>query len=186
MPEGSGTVTLLLNRWRAGDSAAAGQLIDLVYGELHRIASREMCRERAGHTLQTTALVHEAYIRLCEGKAVNWADRAHFYAVAAQQLRRILVDHARKTRSEKRGGNVIRLSLLESDGAIASMDERLVAVDEALSRLEFLDEEAAKVVELRFFGGLTEAEAAEVLGISLATLKRDWDFARAWLTRHLS
>src|SRR3954447_7523564 len=104
MPEDSGTITLLLDRWRAGDSGAAGRLIDLVYGELHRIASREMGRERAGHTLQTTALVHEAYIRLCQGTPVNWANRAHFYAVAAQQLRRILVDHARRTQSEKRGG----------------------------------------------------------------------------------
>src|SRR5262245_48656013 len=186
MPEDSGPVTLLLNRWRAGDSAAAGRLMDLVYAELHRIASREMGRERAGHTLQTTALVHEAYIRLCHGDTVNWADRAHFYAVAAQQLRRILVDHARRTRSEKRGGDVLKLSLLDSDGPAASVDERLVAVDEALSRLESVDERAAKVVELRFFGGLTEAEAAQALGISVTTLKRDWEFARTWLTRQLS
>jgi RNA polymerase sigma factor (TIGR02999 family) len=186
MPEDGGTVTLLLNRWRAGDRAAAGQLIDLVYGELHRIAAREMGRERAGHTLQTTALIHEAYIQLCQRNPADWTDRAHFYAVAAQQLRRILVDHARRTQSEKRGGDVIKLSILDSDGPMASVDERLVAVDEALSRLQSLDERAAKVVELRFFGGLTEAEAAEALGISVATLKRDWEFARTWLTRQLS
>ena len=117
---------------------------------------------------------------------VDWKDRAHFYAVAAQQLRRVLVDHARRVQSEKRGGGVVKLALGESDGAIMELDEHVLAVDEALARLETLDRRAAKAVELRFFGGLNEAEAAAALQISVATLKRDWDFAKAWLTRQLS
>ena len=186
MDQDSGAVTLLLHRWRAGDHSAAERLIHLVYGELHRIAAREMHRERPGHTLQATALVNEAYIRLCQSEPVSWKDRAHFYAVAAQQLRRILVDHARKAHSEKRGGEIVKFSLLDSDAPSPTIDERLLAVDEALSHLESLDPRAAKVIELRFFGGLTESEAAEALGISLSTLKREWDFARTWLTRQLS
>ncbi len=157
----------------------------LVYGELHRIASREMRREHGEHTLQTTAIVHEVYLRLCGSVPVNWKNRSHFFAVAAQQLRRVLVDHARRVRSEKRGGGLVRLDFLESDGGLAAFDDRLLAVDEALTRLRMLDERAANAIELRFFGGLSETEAAEALSISVSTLKRDWDFARTWLASQL-
>jgi RNA polymerase sigma factor (TIGR02999 family) len=186
MPEDGGTITILLNRWRGGDKRAQSELMDLVYGELHRIAGRHMRRERGDNTLQTTAIVHEAFLRLCQADPISWADRAHFFAVAAQQLRRILVDHARRANAGKRGGECVRLPMLECDGAAVDPDDRVLAVDQALSRLESLDERAAKVVELRFFGGLTEAEAAEALQISVATLKRDWEFARVWLAGQLS
>lgn len=178
-------ITCLLGRWRAGEPEAASQLMDLVYRELHRIAAREMRREHGEHTLQTTAVVHEAYLRICRSEPIDWKDRAHFYAVAAQQLRRVLVDHARRVHSEKRGGDVVKLSLWDSDGPAIGMDERVLVVDQALGRLESLDPRAAKVVELRFFGGLSEAEAAEALQISVATLKRDWEFAKTWLAGQL-
>jgi RNA polymerase sigma factor (TIGR02999 family) len=160
--------------------------MELVYAELHQIASREMRREHGEHTLQTTALVHEAYLRLCGTSSVDWKDRSHFFAVAATQLRRVLVDHARRLNSDKRGGGVTKLSLWDSDGPAAAIDHRLLALDQALDRLEALDARAAKAVELRFYGGLSEVETAEALHISLATLKRDWDFARTWLTAELS
>src|SRR5437764_5046606 len=150
MAEQSHTITGLLDEWRRGNLEAANQLMELVYIELHGIASREMRRERAGHTLQTTALVHEAYLRLWGSAPIDWKDRAHFFAVAAQQLRRVLVDHARRVRSEKRGGGQIRLELLESDGGTWELDEQLLAVDESLTRLQALDERAAQVIELRF------------------------------------
>ena len=162
------------------------QLMELVYGDLHRIAAREMRREHGEHTLQTTAVLHEAYLRLFGSEPVEWKDRAHFYAVAARQLRRVLLDHARRAHCEKRGGSIVKVSLWESDGGALGLDERLLALDAALVRLEELDPRAAKVVELRFFGGLTEADAAEVLGISVATLKRDWDFAKTWLAAQLA
>lgn len=155
--------------------------MELVYGDLHRIAAREMRREQGEHTLQPTALVHELYLRLCGSQAVDCKDRAHFFALAARQLRRVLVDYARRTRSEKRGGGQIKVSIWDGDGATWALNERVLVVDEALGRLEALDERAARAIEMRFFGGLSETEAAEALGISLATLKRDWDFARAWL-----
>jgi len=183
----SHTITILLDRWRRGDREAADRLMELVYAELHRIAAREMRREHGQHTLQTTAVVHEAYVRIIKSEPIDWQDRAHFYAVAAQQLRRVLVDHARRQYSEKRGGGIFPLSLWESDGPAAiAINEHVLAVNEALTRLETLDPRAAKVVELRFFGGLNEAEAAEAVGISVATLKRDWDFAKAWLAGQLS
>jgi RNA polymerase sigma factor (TIGR02999 family) len=159
--------------------------MELVYTELHQIAARRMRRERGGHTLQATALVHEVYLRLCGSEAIDWQNRAHFFAVAAQQLRRILVDHARRRHSEKRGGGAITFSLHEGDGPVIDRDDRLLALDEALARLESLDERAAKVTELRYFGGLSEKEASEALGISVATLKRDWAFARTWLASQL-
>ncbi len=160
--------------------------MDLVYGELHEIAAREMRREHGEHTLQTTAIVHEAYLRICRSEPINWENRAHFYAVAAQQLRRVLVDHARRRRREKRGGGIPQFTILDSDGPTIVLDERVLAVNEALTRLESLDPRAAKAVELRFFGGLSETEAAEALGVSVATIKRDWDFAKAWLVGQLS
>jgi len=186
MAEDTHRITGLLGDWRAGDKTAADRLMELVYSELHAIAAREMRRERSEHTLQTTALVHEVYLRLFGDGAVECKDRAHFFAVAARQLRRVLVDHARRVRSEKRGGGQVRLSLEDSDGPVCHFDERVLAVDEALSRLQALDERAAKAVELRYFGGLSESEAAETLGVSIATLKRDWDFARTWLATQLT
>jgi RNA polymerase sigma factor (TIGR02999 family) len=177
-------ITGLLERWRLGDVEAANQLMELVYGDLHKIAAREMRREHSGHTLQTTAVLHEAYLRIFRSAPVEWKDRAHFFAVAAQQLRRVLLDYARRANSEKRGGGIVTLTLLDSDVGV-NIDERLLALDEVLVRLEGLDPRAAKVVELRFFGGLTESDSAEALGISLATLKRDWDFAKTWLTAQL-
>jgi RNA polymerase sigma factor (TIGR02999 family) len=185
MAQDSHSITGLLMEWRGGNREAANQLMELVYGELHRIASREMRRERPEHTLQTTALVHEMYLRLCGSGPVNWQDRAHFFAVAAQQLRRVLVDYARRVHSEKRGGGQVRLELRDSYGGAWEIDDRLLALDESLTRLQALDERAAKVIELRFFGGLSEAEAAEALDISVATLKRDWEFARTWLASRL-
>lgn len=179
-------ITRLLGDWRAGDKDAANRLMEVVYRELHQIASREMRRENAGHTLQTTALVHEAYVRLCGASPVDWKDRSHFFAVAARQLRRVLVDHARRSNSDKRGGSVTLLALRDSDAATVGIDHRLLALDQALERLEALDARAAQALELRFYGGLSEAETAETLQISLATLKRDWDFARTWLAAQLA
>ncbi len=179
-------ITGLLDRWRRGDAEAANQLMELVYSDLHRIAAREMRRERPGHTLQTTAVLHEAYLRIFRGEPVAWKDRAHFYASAAKQLRRVLLDHARRAHSEKRGGPGVKLSLGEFDVGDLGLDPRLLALNEALANLETLDPRAAKVVELRFFGGVSEKDAAEVLGISIATLKRDWDFAKTWLAAQLA
>lgn len=179
-------ITGLLDRWRLGDPQAANQLMELVYGDLHRIAAREMRRERPGHTLQTTAVLHEAYLRIFRGEPVAWKDRAHFYASAAKQLRRVLLDHARRAHSDKRGGQVVKLSLCEFDVVNLGLDARLLAMNEALDNLEALDPRAAKAVELRFFGGMSEKDAAEVLGISVATLKRDWDFAKTWLAAQLA
>ena len=182
----SHAITALLDRWRRGDQESANELMRLVYGELHRIAAREMRREHGEHTLQTTAVVHEAYLRICRSEPIDWKDRAHFYAVAALQLRRVLVDHARRVQSEKRGGGVVKAPLWDSDGPAICVDDRVLAVDQALDRLEALDLRAAKVVELRYFGGLSDEEAAEVLRISVTTLKRDWQFAKTWLTAQLA
>ena len=185
MADDTHEITGLLMDWRAGKSEASSRLMELVYGELHKMAARQMRRESGGHTLQTTALVHETYLRLCGSEPIDWQNRCHFFAVAAKQLRRVLVDHARRGKSEKRGGGQIKFSLAEADGPVVDRDERLLAIDESLARLETLDERAARVIELRFFGGLSEKEAAGVLGISVATLKRDWDFARTWLASQL-
>ena len=185
MSENTRPITALLQEWRSGNKEAANQVMELVYRELHHIAAREMRREWKEQTLQTTALVHEAYMRLHGSEPIQWTDRAHFFAVAARQLRRILVDHARRVRSEKRGGEYAKLPLLESDGHAWRLDDRLLDLDEALTQLQELDERAAKVIELRFFAGLTEEDAAKALDISIATLKRDWDFARTWLASRL-
>jgi RNA polymerase sigma factor (TIGR02999 family) len=179
------SITALLEQWRGGDKNAGDRIMELVYAELHRMAAKEMRREHGEHTLQTTALVHEAYLRLCGSEPVQFVDRAHFFAVAARQLRRVLVDHARRVRSERRGGGLVKVAFCDFDAGGCELDERLLAVDESLERLQTLDPRAAKVVELRYFGGLTEAEAAEALQISVATLKRDWDFARTWLANEL-
>jgi RNA polymerase sigma factor (TIGR02999 family) len=177
--------TTLLQDWRRGDSKAAEQVLAAVYQELRRLAAHYLRQERPDHTLQPTALVHEMYLRLCASQPVDWQSRAHFFAVAAQQLRRILINHARDRQSVKRGGKQMKLALNDVNGLAGDHEGDLLEVHEALDRLAKLDARAAQVVELRFFGGLTELEAAEVLGISTATVKRDWDFARAWLLGQL-
>jgi RNA polymerase sigma-70 factor (ECF subfamily) len=174
------TVTLLLEQLRAGDRGAESQLLQLVYPELRRIAGHYLRRERPGHTLQATALVNEVYVRVT-GQTREIQNRAHFLAVAAQAMRRILVDHARGHRAAKRGGLHEKVSLDHVDAASPIPDLKLLALDEALLRLSDWDARQAKVVELRFFGGMTEDEIGEVLGTSARTVKRDWKLARAWL-----
>jgi RNA polymerase sigma-70 factor, ECF subfamily len=179
-------LTHLLRSWSDGDQDALEKLTPLVYRELHRLAGRYMGGEKEGHTLQTTALVNEAYLRLIDWKNVQWQNRAHFFAVSAQLMRRILVDYARSHRYAKRGGGVRPMEL---DEAMVVSDENLrfvVDIDEALQRLAGSDPRSAKVVELRYFGGLSVDETAEVLKISPMTVTRDWQFARAWLTRELT
>jgi RNA polymerase sigma factor (TIGR02999 family) len=149
------------------------------------MAQRHLRDERRGHTLQPTALVHELYLKLFQGEPIDWQNRTHFLAVAAQQLRRIVVNHARDRQAQKRGGKRLKVSLSEVNGLAQPQDQDLLELDQALSRLEEVDARAPRVIELRFFAGLTEVEAAEALDISLATLKRDWAFGRAWLLRHL-
>ena len=179
-------VTQLLIGWSKGDKEALDKLLPLVYNELHRQAAAYLRRERAGHTLQTTALIHEAYVRLVDQKNVHWQNRAHFFGIAAQLMRRILVDHARTKKRVKRGGSDIRVSLSEVTIKASARDLDIVALDEALERLALIDEQQSRIVELRFFSGLTVEETAEVLGISPATVKRDWSMAKAWLHREIS
>jgi len=176
--------TDLLLRGRASPGVVEG-LLPLVYAELREMAGRQLRRENPGHTLSPTALVHEAYIRLVDQTRVEWQDRAHFFAVASQAMRRVLVDHARRHRAARRGGGVRPLALDEVEIPLHERAGVLVALDEALHRLERLDERMARVVELRFFGGLTEPEAAEVLGVAERTVRRDWVKARGWLLREL-
>jgi RNA polymerase sigma factor (TIGR02999 family) len=179
-------VTRLLQAWGGGDSAALERLMPLVYGELRRMARQYLRRERQGNTLQATALVNEAYLRLVDVTGVRWQDRAHFFAIAAQIMRRILVDAARARGSRKRGGGVERVDLNESIDALPELDNRLVDLDDALESLAQFDARKAKVVEFRFFGGLSVKETAEVLKISPESVKRDWKLARAWLMHELS
>ena len=179
-------VTQLLHQVSGGNRAAVDELTPLVYQELKRIAGGQLKGERPGHTLQATALVHEAYLKLVDQRAVNWQCRAHFFGVAAQLMRRILLDYAKSRGRLKRGGDVHKTSL---DEALVVAEDRasdLVLIDEALTRLEELDARQAKVVELRFFGGLSVEETAEAMGISAPTVKREWAMARAWLHRELS
>lgn len=178
--------TALLTEYRKGDPEAGKQLAVVVYQELRRLAQYYLQRERSDHTQQATALVHEAYVRLFSDGDCGWRDRAHFFNVAAQQMRRLLVDHARAAQADKRYGGKLRVSLEVLTDVAEEHDENLITLDEALGRFEVLYPRASQVVELRFFGGLTEEEAARVLGISTATLKRDWDFAKAWLYRQMS
>lgn len=184
IPEPS-EVTQLLRSWRAGDQDSLENLLPMVYDELRRLAGRYMHGERSGHTLQATALVHEAYMRLVNAE-VSWADRTHFFAVAARAMRRILVDHAKAKRRVKRGGDAVKLSLDEAVNVGEESSDTLVDLDEALDRLAAFDERKAKLVELHFFGGLTYDESAEALGISAATVHRDLRLAKAWLNRELS
>lgn len=178
-------VTELLRAWGSGDKSALEELTPLVYDELHRIARYHMSREDEGHTLQTTALINEVYLRLVDFGSVRWQDRAHFFAVSAQLMRRILVDFARSRGREKRGAGAVHLSLEEAPALGKQRDRELVALDEALKSLASIDERKSKVVELRFFGGLSVEETAEVLSVSAHTVLRDWKFAKVWLLREL-
>jgi RNA polymerase sigma-70 factor, ECF subfamily len=179
-------VTRLLKAWSTGDEAALAKLTPLVYRQLRAIARRYMAGERDGHILQTTALVHEAYVRLVDCGRVNWQDRAHFFAVSAQLMRRILIDFARSRGYLKRGGDVPHISLEEAPSVSNEPDVNLVALDDALKALAALDERKSKVVELKFFGGLNVEETAEVLRVSSDTVMRDWKLAKIWLLRELS
>ena len=179
-------VTQLLIGWGKGDKDALDQLIPIVYDELRRQAARYLRRERVGHTLQTTALIHEAYLRLIDQKNVQWQNRAQFFGIAAQLMRRILVDHARTKKRAKRGGSDIRVSLSDAEASVKDKELDVVALSEALDMLEQIDEQQSKIVELRFFSGLTVEETAAVLDISPATVKRDWSMAKAWLHREIS
>lgn len=183
MPE-SGITTLLL-RWSAGDSGALNELVPMIYSELRHIAARHLRAERAGHTLQTTALVHEAYVRLVDRDAVSLQTRNEFYAVAAQTFRRILVDHARKRNRHKRGGDAARVQFNEQIDVAENRGLDLVRLNDALEILSRLSPRQSQIVELKFFGGLEVEEIAEVVGVSPATVKRDWTAARAWLVREL-
>lgn len=178
-------VTTLLVRWRGGDKSALDQLMPLVYTELRRLAHHYLRQERPDHTLQSTALVHEAYARLTHQNLPEWQNRAHFFGVAAQLMRQILVDYARSHRASKRGGDVYKLALDDAAEQPQDVDLDIIALDEALKSLASLDSQQSKVVELKFFGGLSIEDTAEVLGISPSTVKRDWVTARAWLYREL-
>jgi RNA polymerase sigma factor (TIGR02999 family) len=175
-------LTLLLNRMCKGDRAAANEAADLVYRELHRIASREMWRERKGHTLQTTALVNEAYLRLAGPlNNVEIQNRGHFFALAARQMRRILVDYARSSQSERQAGGMVPLDPDRISLGVSEENIDVLLLNECLDELARMDPRAANVIELRYFGGYTDREVAEALGTSLATVRRDWEFARSWL-----
>src|SRR6266487_4387456 len=178
-------VTELLTRWSNGDDAALAELTPLVYEELRRLAHREMGAERPDHTLQTTALVNEAYLRLAGQSNPRWQDRAHFFAVAARGMRRILVSYARSQRSQKRGGGAARLELDEAAILSPEQSKEIVDLHEALERLGTLDSRKAQVVELKYFAGLNHDEIAEVMKISAVTVRRDWVFAKAWLHKEL-
>jgi RNA polymerase sigma factor (TIGR02999 family) len=179
-------ITELLKAWSNGEQEALEALIPLVYQELHRLAHRYMARERGGHTLQSTALVHEAYERLIDLKDVSWQNRAHFFAVSSQLMRRILVDYARTRRFHKRGGEWRQVPLNEALDVFRDRRTDIVALDDALLTLAGIDSRKARVVEMRFFGGLTATETAEVLHVSEETVLRDWKLAKVWLLRQLS
>jgi RNA polymerase sigma factor (TIGR02999 family) len=179
-------VSQLLQAWSDGNEEALDKLIPLVYEELHRLARHYMSGERAGHTLQTTELVNEAYVRLVDWKNVRWQNRAHFFGVAAQMMRRILVDFARSRHYAKRGGETRRVSLAEAAVVSTERGEDFIALDDALESLAAIDSRKGRIVELRFFGGLSVEETAEVLKISSRTVMREWSLAQAWLYRELS
>jgi RNA polymerase sigma factor (TIGR02999 family) len=178
-------VTTLLLEWRRGDATALDRLMPIVHGELRRLARRQLRREQPGHTLETGALVNEAYVRLVDLDRVQWQDRAHFFAMAARTMRRILVDHARARRSSKRGGGVTRIPLEPGIDRAAEAGTDVVALDDALTALSSRDPRKARVVELRFFGGLTVEETAAALHVSPETVMRDWRLAKAWLLRQM-
>jgi RNA polymerase sigma factor (TIGR02999 family) len=178
-------ITHLLKEWGEGDQQALDELTPLVYEELRQQAARYLRKERPNHSLQATALINEAFLRLIDVKDVQWQNRAHFFAIAANLMRRILVDHARRRDAEKRGGSQVCLTLDEGLAWASEPDVDLLAIDEALDRLAVIDEQQARIVELRFFSGLTVEETATALGISPKTVKRDWSVARAWLKREI-
>lgn len=179
-------ITQLLLAWGSGDKAALDALMPIVYDELRRLAKRYMRRQNPDHTLQTTALVNEAYLRLIDSSRVRWQDRTHFFAISAQLMRRILVDFARAKNSRKRGGEQIQITLDERIEAPFETETNLVELDEALQRLAKLSPRQSRIVELRYFGGLSEEEISETLAISTRTVRRDWSLARAWLYRELN
>lgn len=181
-----GRVTELLAAWRQGEEQAAGELLPLIYNDLKMRAARYLRHERADHTLQPTALVHEAYLRLVDQKGTVWQDRAHFFAIAAKMMRRVLLDHARKHLSEKRGGGMRPVDLDVAEELPALSMPELVALDDALNALAAFDKDRATLIELRYFAGLTVEETAEVMGCSTATVMRQWRTARAWLFAELS
>lgn len=182
----TGNLTGLLQRMQAGDKQAEEKAVGLVYEELHRIASRELRRERADHLLQTTALINEAYARLAGSKKTQIQNRGHFFAIASQQMRRILVDYARARDTQRRGGGAVNLDINDLQVGSAPKDIDLLLLDESLEKLNKIDPRAARVVELRFFGGYGDLEVVEALGVSLATVRRDWEFARAWLASRMN
>ena len=179
-------VTQLLVAWSAGEPAALDALLPLVNDELRRLARAYLRREGLGHTLQTSALVNEAYLKLIDQKQVQWQNRAHFFGLAAQLMRRILIDHARHHRYAKRGGGALQVSLDETTAVTAACAEELLAINEAVEKLAAMDARKGRLVELRFFGGLTEEETAEVMSISVPTVQREWRAAKAWLQRLLT
>lgn len=185
-PQPSQQITQLLLDWSDGDKAALDELMPIVFDELRQLASHYMRGQRAGHTLQTTALVNEAYLRLIDSSRVNWQNRAHFFAISAQLMRRVLVDFARARNSRKRGGDQIKVTLDDKIEARFEKETNLVELNEALENLAKFSERQSQIVELRYFGGLTEDEIAETLNISIRTVRRDWSAARAWLYRQLS
>ncbi|QQS33894.1 MAG: sigma-70 family RNA polymerase sigma factor [Acidobacteriota bacterium] len=179
-------ITRLLLKWRGGDHEALSDLMPAVYRELRRIAHNYMRRQNVGHSLQTTALINEAYLRLIDSDKVNWQDRDHFFAICSQLMRRILVDSARRRASSKRGGNRMQVTLSDAVAADERQGTDIVALDEALRRLAALSPRQSQIVEMKYFGGLTEEQIAETLDISSRTVRRDWNIARAWLYRELS
>lgn len=185
-PDPRADVTGLLLDWSKGDRHALEELMPLVYGELRRLAGSYLSRERSDHTLQSTALVHEAFLRLVNQREVQWRNRAHFYGIAAQMIRRILVDHARLQHAGKRGAGAIKIELDEGMAVSQQKELDLVGLDDALHRLAELDERQSRIVELRFFAGLSVEETAEVMQLSAATVKREWSSARAWLYREMT
>jgi RNA polymerase sigma factor (TIGR02999 family) len=179
-------VTQLLQQWSEGDENALARLMPLVHDELHRLAHQHMRRESAGHVLQTSALINEAYLRLVDQPQIRWQGRAHFFGIAARLMRHILVDEARKRNAAKRGGSFIQVPLDEANAVVQEQAANVAALDDALQRLEAIDERQGKIVELRFFGGLSIEETAELLKVSPGTVMRDWTFARAWLRNEMT
>jgi len=186
MTAAPGQVTLLLNRWSEGDQTALEQLTPLVYEELHRLAHQHLRREGPGHILQTSALINEAYLRLVDQPRLRWENRNHFFGIAARLMRRILVDDARKRNAAKRGGSLIQVPLDEAASMADEQAANVSALDDALKILETIDARQGQIVELRFFGGLSIEETANVLQVSPGTVMRDWTFARAWLQNEMT
>ena len=179
-------ITKLLKDWSSGDQTALEQLMPMVYDELHRLAHQHMRREKQGHVLQTSALINEAYLRLIDEPQIPWENRSHFFGIAARVMRRILVDEARKRDAAKRGGGAIQVSLVEATSVSQEQAANVVALDDALKTLQAIDSRQSEIVELRFFGGLSIEETAEVLKVSPGTVMRDWTFARAWLRNQMN